>query len=241
MLMAGNVELPVSVFAHGFLSLSGEKMSKTRGNILDPIRMSGIFGTDGLRYILMREVPFEKDGDISMELLVSRYNADLANELGNLFSRTASMITKYFGGDLGRGSFGPDSELFGDLSAALDGYGRHMERMEFSRALGEFWPAVQRANRFIEEKRPWEMAKDEAKRGELERVFRELTAVIIVAGVVLSPFMPEKMETMLAHLGAGRTGIEDLPPGEIALSGITPPEPLFPRIQGDSPELVTGS
>jgi methionyl-tRNA synthetase len=241
MLMAGDVELPLSVFAHGFLSLSGEKMSKTRGNILDPIRMSGIFGPDGLRYILMREVPFERDGDISMEKLVNRYNADLANELGNLFSRTTSMITKYLGGDLAGGSFGRDSELYDDLASALGGYRKHMERMEFSRALGEFWPAVQRANQFIEEKRPWDLAKDEAKKDELERIFRDLAAVIIVAGVVLSPFMPEKMEAMLSHLGTVRTGIEDLPPGEISLSGITPPEPLFPRIQGDPEDLVTGS
>jgi methionyl-tRNA synthetase len=237
MLMAAGVQLPRSVFAHGFLSLAGEKMSKTRGNILDPECMAKAFGPDGLRYLLMREVPFDKDGDISIETLVNRYNADLANELGNLFSRTTAMIVKYFGGNLGAGTFGSRSALFDETVQALAGYREYMERMEFSRALGAYWTVVQRANRFIEEQRPWDLAKDEAAHDRLREVLRELVAVLWVSGRVLSPFMPVKMEEMLSQLKFPGTGIDDLPPGEVRVEGLTAPTPLFPRIQGDPEKL----
>jgi methionyl-tRNA synthetase len=237
MLMAAGVQLPRSIFAHGFVSLEGEKMSKTRGNILDPAAMARVFGADALRYLLLREVPFDRDGDISMEVLVNRYNADLANELGNLFSRTSAMISKYLGGAVGPQRFGEGSELYGDLSRALDGYRKFMERMEFSRALGAFWTVVQRANRFIEEKRPWEIAKDPSRTEELQTVFTELLAVLVSSGAALSPFMPRAMGDMLARLGAAGTGIDALPPAEISAGGLVPPEPLFPRIQANPSEL----
>ena len=237
MLMAGGVELPRSVFAHGFISLGGEKMSKTRGNILDPAAMVKAFGTDGLRYLLMREIPFDRDGDISVETLLGRYNSDLANELGNLFSRTVAMISKYLSGTMSPRPFGEGDELYGDLTSAIEGYRTHMERMEFSRAIGAFWTVVQRANRFIEEKRPWELAKDEGRKDELEAVFSNLIAVLISSGVLLGPFMPAAMAVMLEHLGAVGTRIDDLPPGEIGAGGLEPPKPLFPRIQVDPSEL----
>jgi methionyl-tRNA synthetase len=237
MLMAAGVELPKSVFAHGFISLGGEKMSKTRGNILDPLKMAEVFGPDGLRYLLLREVPFDRDGDISVEILLNRYNADLANELGNLFSRTTAMITKYFDGDLSERTFDSAAEMHGDLMKAVEGYRGHMERMEFSRALGAYWTAVQRANRFIEEKKPWELAKDPARKEELEQVFTELLAVLVTSGVVLSPFMPGAMETMLAHLGVERPGLYDVPPARVGAAGLEPPKPLFPRIQVEPDKL----
>ncbi|HER43021.1 MAG TPA: methionine--tRNA ligase [Candidatus Eisenbacteria bacterium] len=237
MLMAGGVEPPRSIFAHGFISLGGEKMSKTRGNILDPSKMAGAFGPDGLRYLLMREVPFDRDGDISVETLLARYNADLANELGNLFSRTVAMISKYLSGSIDPRPFGDGDELYGGLSAAIEGYRTHMERMEFSRAIGAFWPAVQRANRFIEETKPWELAKDEGSAGALETVFANLLAVLVSAGVLLGPFMPAAMARMLEHLGAADVRIDDLPPRSVSARGLEPPKPLFPRIQADPSEL----
>ena len=237
MLMAAGVELPHSVFAHGFISLGGEKMSKTRGNILDPAKMAGVFGADGLRYLLLREVPFDRDGDISVEILLNRDTADLANELGNLFSRTTAMIAKYFGGDLPERPFDKAAQMHGDLERALDGYRAHMERMEFSRALGAYWTVVQRANRFIEEQKPWELAKDPARKEELEQVFTELLTVLVTSATVLGPFMPAAMEAMLAHLGVERPGMDALPPEHIGASGLEPPKPLFPRIQAGPEEL----
>ena len=228
-------------FAHGFISLGGEKMSKTRGNILDPRAMAALFGPDGIRYLLLREVPFDKDGDISLEHIVNRYNADLANELGNLFSRTAAMIEKYLGGVVVETAYGPGNELYGDLAAALDGYREHMDRMEFSRALGAFWTIVQRANRFIEEKQPWVLAKDETRRDELSAVFVELLAVLTASGTALSPFMPERMNEMLDWLGTGGLGIDDLPPTMVGAKDLAAPKPLFPRLQGDPEELIGGS
>ncbi|MBN1165456.1 MAG: methionine--tRNA ligase [Candidatus Krumholzibacteriota bacterium] len=231
MLMAAGVDLPRSVFAHGFISLAGEKMSKTRGNILDPEKMASVFGADGLRYLLMREVPFDKDGDISVAILVNRYNADLANELGNLFSRTAAMIAKYLEGRVEPAPFEAGCEMYGDLSRAVSGYREHMEKMEFSRALGAYWTVIQRANRFIEEKSPWLLAKDESKKPELQALFRELLAVLRTTGIVLSPFMPVKMEEMLGQLGGAEYSIDQLPPARSGAERLSPPTPLFPRMQ----------
>ena len=237
MLMAAGVEPAKSVFAHGFLSLAGEKMSKSRGNILDPEKMADVFGTDGLRYILLREVPFDKDGDISTQILVDRYNADLANELGNLFSRTLAMISKYLGGSVTAAPFDSGCELYGVLTGTVADYREHMERMEFSRALGAFWPAIQAANRFIETRAPWALARNGAGRDELEAVFRELLAVLRTAGSVLYPFMPDKMSAMLDRLGAGEPSLDGLPPSMSGAEGLTAPEPLFPRIQ-EKPEDI---
>lgn len=237
MLMAAGVEPPRSVFAHGFISLGGEKMSKTLGNILDPETVAGVFGPDGTRYLLLREVPFDKDGDISPEILVNRYNADLANELGNLFSRTTAMIVKYLGGDLPAAPYGEGRPLYDAIRAGLDGYAAHMERMEFSRALAAWWPAIQQANRYVEEMRPWDLAKDPDRRPELEEVFRELWAVLSTAGTVLLPFMPEKMQSMLDQLHAPPAALDELPRPESGAMGLVAPEPLFPRLQGDPASL----
>ncbi len=239
MLMAGGIDLPRSVFAHGFISLAGEKMSKTRGNILDPRKMADIFGADGLRYLLMREVPFDRDGDISIETLVNRYNADLANELGNLFSRTTAMISKYFNGTVPVEPYGEEAELYGELTAAVEAFRERMERMEFSRALAAYWTVVQRANRFIEEKKPWVLAKDPDRHGELKQVFRELIAVLRTSGVILSPFMPSAMKLMLNKLGVEEVRIEDTPPGKVGVEGFELPKPLFPRIEDRPADLFT--
>jgi methionyl-tRNA synthetase len=238
MLMAAGIEPPRSVFAHGFLSLGGEKMSKTRGNILDPRTLAERFGADALRYLLLREVPFDRDGDISIESLVNRYNADLANDIGNLFSRTLVMIVKYLGGSVEVKRLESAHGLCGELEKAVEAYRDGMERMEFAGALGAYWSVIQRANRFIEEKRPWDLAKDAAKRSELEDVFRELLAVLRASGLVLSPFMPTKMADMLRQLGAEALTMNDLPEKAVGASGLASPKPLFPRIREDGAGLA---
>ena len=238
MLMAGGVEPPRSVFAHGFISLDGEKMSKTRGNIIDPLKMTGLFGADAVRYLLLREVPFDRDGDITIEVFQNRYNADLANDIGNLFSRTLTMISKYLGGTVEAKTLGNGHELYAELVSSLEAYRAHMDRMEFSRAIGAYWSVIQRANRFIEEKRPWDLAKDPGKRSALEGIFRELLAVLRASGVVLAPFMPRKMAEMSAQLGADGIMMNDLPEKTVGASGLRQPAPLFPRLTAESVERL---
>ena len=205
-------------------------MSKTRGNVIDPEKMAEAFGADGLRYLLMREVPFDKDGDISVESLVTRYNSDLANELGNLFSRTLAMISKYFGGELSGVMVPNESQLKRELEEAITQYYGDMDRMAFSRAITGYWSIIQRANRYIEEKRPWDLARDESKRDELASVMAELVMVLRSSGVILFPFMPVKMADMLTQLGVGKPDMELLPFDSMEVSGIAPARPLFPRI-----------
>jgi methionyl-tRNA synthetase len=240
MLMAAGIEPPRSVFAHGFLSLGGEKMSKTRGNIIDPRAMAERFGADALRYLLLREVPFDRDGDISIDSLVGRYNADLANDIGNLFSRTLVMIVKYLGGSVEAAEMDPARGIYGELESAVGAYRAAMERMEFSSGLAAYWAVVQRANRFIEERRPWDLAKDAAKRGELEDTCRELLAVLRTSAVVLSPFMPAKMEEMGRQLGLGKLAMDNLPEKTVGSRGLASPHPLFPRMREGGGELAKG-
>jgi methionyl-tRNA synthetase len=199
--------------------------------------MAGIFGPDGLRYLLLREVPFDKDGDISPQILVARYNSDLANELGNLFSRTLAMITKYLGGAVPPAPFDSGSELREVLAGAVEGYMEQMDRMQFSKALAAYWTVIQRANRYIEEKSPWETAKDESRRGELEEVFRQLYAVLVTTGSILYPFMPGKMGEMLNQLGVDQPSTPGTLPDLPGAEGLVAPKPLFPRITDDPEDI----
>jgi methionyl-tRNA synthetase len=233
MLMAAGEPVPRRVFAHGFLSLSGEKMSKTRGNVLDPEELEKMFGAEALRYLLLREVPFDGDGDISIEILKNRYNTELANELGNLLSRTASMIVKYLGGSVPEGPFGSGSVLYPETAQGVERFREYMEQMRFSRALGAFWPAIQRANKYIEETKPWELARKDGTRDKLEEIFRQLLAVLACSATVLKPFLPGKMEKMLEILGTTSLSPEELPPGRAGITGLEKIEPLFPRLQAE--------
>jgi len=233
MLMAAGEPVPRKIFAHGFISLSGEKMSKTRGNVLDPEELEKMFGAEALRYLLLREVPFDGDGDISIEILKNRYNTELANELGNLLSRTASMIVKYLDGEVPRGGFNSRSQLYPEVAEGVRSYREYMEQMRFSRALGAFWPVIQRGNKYIEENKPWELAKNDGSREELEEIFRQLLVVLRCAGTVLTPFLPEKMAIMLEILGEPGLSPEELPPDQAGISGLEKISPLFPRLKSD--------
>ncbi len=150
------------------------------------------------------------------------------------------MISKYLGGAVETGPAGDGGGLGGELAGALDAYRAHMDRMEFSRALGAYWSVIQRANRFIEERRPWDLAKDPARRGELEETFRELLAVLRATGVVLLPFMPGKMRELLAALGAEGLTLADLPETAVGAAGLSPRSPLFPRIKPEDAGRVAG-
>ena len=235
MLMAAEVPLPRSIFGHGFVYNRGEKMSKTIGNIVDPVDLAGFFGADALRYLLLREIAFDRDGDFTVELFVTRYNAELANELGNLFSRALSMTNRYFGGEVPAWSEAAQQDAARLLKGVVADYRRHMDRLEFDQALAAMWRAVTGANRFVEEKKPWVLAKanDTAALGA---TLRALLEVLRACSLMCQPFMPEKAEEMRAQLALARDfGALSLDeadrPGDGAWSRIGEPVVLFPRLE----------
>jgi methionyl-tRNA synthetase len=232
MLMAAGVELPESVFGHGFVYNRGEKMSKTIGNIVDPVDLAGFFGADALRYLLLREIAFDRDGDFTVELFVTRYNAELANELGNLFSRTLSMTKRYFEGRVPEWSTEAQREFERITAGVVGDYRRHMDRLAFDQGLAALWRAVQEGNRFVEERKPWAQAKA-GDTAALGATLRALLEVLRVASILCLPFMPEKAAEMRAQLGlAASTALDEADrPGDASWKQIGEPVVLFPRLE----------
>ncbi len=235
MLMAADVEVPKSIFGHGFVYNRGEKMSKSIGNIVDPIDLANFFGADALRYLLLREIAFDRDGDFTVELFVARYNAELANELGNLYSRTLAMTHKFFGGDVPAWSEGAARDSAQLLESVVADYRRHMDRYAFDQGLAALWRAVQGANRFIEERKPWALAKA-GDTATLAATMRALLEVLRAASVLTQPFMPNKAEEMrkLLALPADFTklGLDEAEKtGDATWKKIGEPTVLFPRLE----------
>ncbi|NQT75797.1 MAG: methionine--tRNA ligase [Candidatus Omnitrophica bacterium] len=239
MLHAAGLEPPRRIFAHGWWKMGGAKMSKSKGNIIDPVEMVDRFGVDAYRFFLLREVPFGVDGSFSEEALISRINSDLANDLGNLLHRTLSMIDKYFSGKVPkRRSLKYVDEVTRNLVDKAKGLGPEitsaMDRINFSQAIAAIWVLVNTANKFIEQKAPWRLSK-ENKTQELQDMMYDLYEVLRIVSVSLWPFLPMTSEEMTRQLGLGETkkrSPKDLSWG-LAKSGtkINKGKPLFPRIE----------
>jgi methionyl-tRNA synthetase len=238
-LMALGVELPKMVYGHGWLVMEGDKMSKSKGNVIDPLVLIDEFGADAIRYFLLREIMLGSDGNFSRAALINRINADLANDLGNLLHRTVNMVGRFSGGVVlaPEAREAVDEELVRLAQDTAAEYERAMERLEVNAAIKAVWALIGRANKYIDETGPWALAKDPAKKGRLNTVLYNLAEVLRIVAILISPFMPGTTPRIWKQLGldgdpaaarlndAQRWGL--LPAG----TKMTAPEALFPRIE----------
>jgi methionyl-tRNA synthetase len=233
LLMAAGLEIPEHVFVHGFLLTpaedggEGEKMSKSRGNVIDPVAIIEDYGSDALRFYLSREVGFGQDGPVSVNGFVTRYETELANDYGNLASRTIAMIRRYRDGRIDAAELDP--ELAADFDGLADTVSERLARAEITAALEEIWKRVRRLNRYVEENQPWQLAKDEARAAELDRVLASLHEGLRVVTVLLTPYLPTATAKLLAALGRTETGLDAARYAGGQTVSAEALEPLFPK------------
>jgi len=227
LLMAAEIELPHHLFVHGYLLMQGEKMSKSLGNVLDPFAVIDRFGADALRFYLLREVPFGQDGSVSTASFEQRYESELANELGNLASRTTAMVVRYRGGSLPAGDV--DGELARDFAGLVQRVCAHVDAAELTAALDEIWQRVRRLNRYVEQQAPWRLAQAEDGAARLDLVLRTLAEGLRSVAVLLWPYMPASAERVLDALGAPDSALDGAELGAGSVEQVRQLEPLFPK------------
>ena len=239
MLMALGLDLPKKVYGHGWLIVDGAKMSKSVGNVVDPIALIEEFGADAIRYFLLREITLGQDGNISRDALINRINSDLANDLGNLLHRTLSMAKKYRGGMIAKGTEETafDASLEEMAAETVKMYTAQMEAMELSPAIRTVWAFIARTNKYIDETAPWTLAKDEAKAGQLDSVLYHLVEALHITSILIAPFMPVTARRIHAQLGFA-DDFDAVQLADIAHWGrvadghtVGTAEQLFPRIE----------
>ncbi|GHS89288.1 methionine--tRNA ligase [Synergistales bacterium] len=235
MLLALGINVPVSVIAHGWWTVDGEKMSKSKGNVVDPFKMAEVYGADAFRYFLLREVPFGNDGDFSEAAMVGRINSDLANDLGNLLNRTLQMIMNYSGGVVpearGKDALSEDVRALAESTVAqVDGV---METFSYDEALKLIWVFIARANKYIDETSPWKLDK-EGQKEKLSTVLLTLYETLRLSALLVAPFIPDSAIRIWKQLGLSGSPlaslIDDFRWGDGALSKVAKAEVLFPRI-----------